>query len=614
MLIISYIAYSYVSLWCASAIQKAIQEVAGYQANKGYFTNNLVSMKTRLFLLVLSVLGTTHALAQGPGNALSFDGSNDYVSTSLPAVFTNVAANDLTIETWIKPQGNAFARVLFAQFSTTSFATLSLSPTNQIYFYVNNLSGALNQTSAALPLNQWSHVACTWSAATQQIEIYIDGTSVPLVSGGSSSTGNSNLMTIGSRTNAAQYFTGELDELRIWDEVRTPCEIAVGIHTTFTTATPNLVAAYDFNQGAGGAANPGLTTLPDLNTTYDGTLLNFGLAGSSSNWVSSGASISTSNQNTGTITGIDSVETCDSFTWINGTTYTSSIDTATFLIAGGAANGCDSVVTLDLTILPPAQATDIISACDSFTWINGTTYSSSTDTATFLITGGAANGCDSIVTLDLTLFNSAVGLDLISACDSFTWIDGTTYSSSTDTATFLITGGAANGCDSMVMLDLTINTVDSSVTASTDGLTLTSGAVGTYQWLNCDNDFAPVAGATEQAFTPATGGNYAVAVTANGCTDTSACVTVTLVGIADRGFQGLAVYPNPTRGRVTLDLGASSSSLTVKVIASHGQVVSIQTFAQSSKVEVEMPVAAGLYLLALSDGTGQRGQVKVVKE
>jgi len=45
------------------------------------------------------------------------------------------------------------------------------------------------------------------------------------VSGGSSSIGNDNIMTIGSRTNGAQYFNGELDELRTWDVKRSVCDI-----------------------------------------------------------------------------------------------------------------------------------------------------------------------------------------------------------------------------------------------------------------------------------------------------------------------------------------------------------------------------------------------------
>ena len=55
-----------------------------------------------------------------------------------------------------------------------------------------------------------------------------------------------------------------------------------------------------------------------------------------------------------------------------------------------------------------------------------------------LLLGGAANGCDSIVTLDLTISNSVSGTDTQTACGSYTWIDGNTYTASNNTATFNI--------------------------------------------------------------------------------------------------------------------------------------------------------------------------------
>ncbi|MEZ5172304.1 MAG: hypothetical protein R2850_02015 [Bacteroidia bacterium] len=68
--------------------------------------------------------------------------------------------------------------------------------------------------------------------------------------------------------------------------------------------------------------------------------------------------------------------------------------------------GCDSVITLDLTINNSVTSTDVQSACGSFTWIDGVTYTSSTNTPTWTITGGSVAGCDSVITPDLTINNS----------------------------------------------------------------------------------------------------------------------------------------------------------------------------------------------------------------
>ena len=114
--------------------------------------------------------------------------------------------------------------------------------------------------------------------------------------------------------------------------------------------------------------------------------------------------------------------------------------------------GCDSVVTLDLTILSSNTGVDVQSHCDSYTWIDGITYTSSNNTATDTIVNAA--GCDSVVTLDLTILNSTSGVDVQTHCDSYTWIDGITYTSSNNTATHNLINAA--GCDSIVTLDFTI--------------------------------------------------------------------------------------------------------------------------------------------------------------
>ena len=66
----------------------------------------------------------------------------------------------------------------------------------------------------------------------------------------------------------------------------------------------------------------------------------------------------------------------------------------------------------------------------------GTTYTSSNNSATVVLSNAA--GCDSTVTLDLTITNSNTGTDVITSCDSYTWIDGNTYTSSNNSATVVL--------------------------------------------------------------------------------------------------------------------------------------------------------------------------------
>lgn len=147
--------------------------------------------------------------------------------------------------------------------------------------------------------------------------------------------------------------------------------------------------------------------------------------------------------------GTDTQFACKSLVWIDGVTYTSNNTTATHTLTN--KNGCDSVVTLNLTI-GNNTGTDIISACDSYTWIDGNTYTVNNNTATYLLTN--SQGCDSVVTLNLSLGKSNTGVDVVKACDSYTWIDGIEYTSNNSTATHVLTNQA--GCDSTVTLNLSL--------------------------------------------------------------------------------------------------------------------------------------------------------------
>lgn len=151
-------------------------------------------------------------------------------------------------------------------------------------------------------------------------------------------------------------------------------------------------------------------------------------------------------------TGTDVKTACDSYTWIDGITYTTSNNTATYTITNTA--GCDSVISLNLTIKHSSTGTDVKSACNSYTWINGVTYTSSNNTASYTLPNSA--GCDSIITLNLNINYSTTGTDIETAFNSYTWINGVTYTSNNNTATYTISNAA--GCDSVITLNLTIQT------------------------------------------------------------------------------------------------------------------------------------------------------------
>lgn len=159
---------------------------------------------------------------------------------------------------------------------------------------------------------------------------------------------------------------------------------------------------------------------------------------------------------------------CGSYTWpVNGNVYTSS---GSYSHTIPNANGCDSIITLNLTVNDPSSSTVSATSCGSYTWAeNGTTYTSSGLYTTTLVN---VAGCDSVITLDLTIDNAFVNANTVSACGTYTWsVNSTTYSSS---GTYTETFTAANGCDSTYTLNLTILNASSSSQSVT--------ACDSYQW------------------------------------------------------------------------------------------------------------------------------------
>ncbi|MNJ88740.1 Beta-propeller repeat protein [compost metagenome] len=299
--------------------------------------------------------------------------------------------------------------------------------------------------------------------------------------------------------------------------------------------------------------------------------------------------------------GTDIVTACDSYTWIDGIEYTASNNTATFTLEN--ATGCDSIVTLNLTITHSNSGTDIVTACDSYTWIDGIEYTASNNTATFTLQNAA--DCDSIVTLNLTIAHSNSGTDIVTACDSYTWIDGIEYTSSNNTATFTLENAA--GCDSVVTLNLTINSV--AVSTSISGITITANEPGaTYQWINCAGNI-PVSGAVNQSFTPTANGNYAVVIDNGNCSDTSACVNINSVGIDDYVLQNWDIFPNPTSGEVTVIFEGINGVLVIRDAA--GKLVWGGEILQNSTVSLN-DYQRGVYFFELKTAT-QMGIKRVVK-
>ncbi len=253
---------------------------------------------------------------------------------------------------------------------------------------------------------------------------------------------------------------------------------------------------------------------------------------------------------------------------------------------------------------------DVVTACDSFTWIDGNTYNASNNSATYTLVN--SSGGDSIVSLDLTILNSSIGADTITACGSYTWIDGITYTTSNNTATDTLTNSV--GCDSIITLNLTILELPDNTT-TLNGTTITANnATASYQWLDCDNNFLLIPGQSNQSFTPALNGNYAVRLTENGCIDTSSCVTINTISIIENTFASdIKVYPNPTHGAFFIDLGMTHPSVQLTLTDISGKLIWSKLQQNSQVIDLAIDQQVGIYLL-LVQSQDHRAVIRIIKE
>jgi PKD repeat protein len=301
--------------------------------------------------------------------------------------------------------------------------------------------------------------------------------------------------------------------------------------------------------------------------------------------------------------GTDSIVACDSVIWIDGQTYFGNNNSATHIIQNSA--GCDSTVTLNLTILNSTSSIDTLSSCDSLVWIDGITYNSSNNSASHVYLNSV--DCDSTVFLDLVIKNSTSAVDSQVACGAYTWIDGNTYTSNNDTATFLLQN--QQGCDSLINLDLTIDSVDVTINHNLSYLEV-NDTTASYQWLNCDSGFSIIPGDTLSTFYSFTNGNFAVEVTQGNCIDTSICFNLSVGIIENELGDRLEVFPNPTNGKFSIQL-RGNDGFNVSLVNMQGRLISSE-YQNSNTVQMEITEPAGVYLLTI-ESKNKKAIIKMIK-
>lgn len=230
----------------------------------------------KVFILPLFCLLFINTYAQKI--ALNFLGDDDWVLGTNSALPQGNAPR--TIETWIKYNTSKDDMSIFnyGTFANNQKFTLHLYQGVYIIGEGNDLS-----TGYVFNDGQWHHLAVTHDGTTTIV--YVDGIERGRGNRNYNTTGVNFQMGASSRVTMDFRFQGTIDELRVWNVARTQQEISQNMSKLIQTA-PGLIAYYSFNDGVPNGDNTAITTVADRSGNgLSGTLTNFALTGTSSNFV-----------------------------------------------------------------------------------------------------------------------------------------------------------------------------------------------------------------------------------------------------------------------------------------------------------------------------------------
>ncbi len=243
------------------------------------------------FLFFIIICGTSSAqqftssyqgsnfLTKNLNNALDFDGLNDCVITTLDVNYSALPIT--TWEAWVFPTTTDGGwRTVFGiedgGWDRNVF-------TNGGSFFAGFGNGGWQITT--VNMNEWQHIAVVYNEASATMKFYKNGVAFTY----SNSIGipvSAQKFAIGSSQQAGpnQFFQGKISDVRVWNYERTQAQIQGSMNTELTGEETGLVAYYPFKQGNPNQSNSTVTTLFDEVGTNNGTITNFALSGTTSNF------------------------------------------------------------------------------------------------------------------------------------------------------------------------------------------------------------------------------------------------------------------------------------------------------------------------------------------
>lgn len=435
-------------------------------------------------------------------NALDFDGVDDKIDcgndTSL-----QITGKLLTLEAWIYPTAwktNVFdGNIICKEYNTSNYGyMLRCGAGGKLNFAIGDGTWReITTANTVLSLNVWQHVAGTYDGA--KMRLYLNGAAIDsLTIAINIASSNTTPLMIGAHSSYTRFYQGLIDEVRVWKACRTVSEINSNMNGEFCgKVNSNLRLYYKLNQGKASGNNSTVKTAIDYSQYYNhGTVTAFSLSGTSSNWLK-GKTLKKQ-----VVNGTDNIIACDRYTspsgkyrWTASGTYNDTIP---------SYQTCDSAIKITLKIKKSTSKTLTAQACKTYTSPSGTyTWTKSGTYIDYLVNsvqcdsvltiilkiGGSRDtifpvvcrnykvpsgkrvlsapgdyydtlvnyrGCDSVILINLDILSPTYGSLDKKVCKSFTSPSGKYIY--TQNGNYQDTLVNSQGCDSIVLISITINT------------------------------------------------------------------------------------------------------------------------------------------------------------
>jgi hypothetical protein len=224
------------------------------------------------------------------------------------------------------------------------------------------------------------------------------------------------------------------------------------------------------------------------------------------------------------------------------------------------------------------------------------------------------NGCsDTSVCYNITgrPCTNSQSLNTVVACKSYLSPSGKTIWKNAGLYADTIPNAA--GCDSIILIHLTIYKPYYDVHQDGRRLYVNQNPAYFYQWMDCNSN-SIINKETNASFTAMTNGSYAIIVKDGSCIDTSSCYIISNVGVEENSHvAGLKIYPNPSSGSFTIDVkNPPGSGCKLQITDMPGRTVMSSTVTSPGMVIKVNSLQAGIYFVRLISENGSTFCEKIV--